>query len=257
MISSRWCASRDPRPTACPSCTSCCRQLGVLQDRGRRVALVTTGACRAPRARCPAAIHVTPEAADGGPIAKLRDGDPIRLDTATGKLDVLVDRAELAARPAILPDLSANTVGVGRELFAPSASTPIVPMKAPPSSGSCDMARDPQAGLASVLARSPVIPVLVIDEVETAVRSRARSSPAASPSSKSRFGPGSPRIAFAPFAAKSRAYVVAGSGTVLDQDQLMLSHGWAAHLQCRPEQPPPSSPPPAITPSRSFPHRRA
>ena len=64
-----------------------------------------------------AAIHVTPEAADGGPLAKLREGDPVRIDAEAGTLDVLVDAAEWAGREAVLPDLAGNRAGMGRELF--------------------------------------------------------------------------------------------------------------------------------------------
>jgi len=61
---------------------------------------------------------VTPEAADGGPIAKLKDGDIIRLDAGKGTLKVLVDAKVFAARPLAQKDMSANEEGVGRELFA-------------------------------------------------------------------------------------------------------------------------------------------
>jgi phosphogluconate dehydratase len=71
----------------------------------------------------PAAIHVSPEAARGGPIAKLRDGDVVRLDAAAGRLDALVDAAAWAARAPAVADLSANAHGLGRELFAPFRST--------------------------------------------------------------------------------------------------------------------------------------
>ena len=91
--------------------------LGVLQDKGFNVALVTDGRMSGASGKVPAAIHVTPEASHGGPIARIRDGDPIRLDAESGRLDVLVEAAELAARPAAMVDLSANGFGTGRELF--------------------------------------------------------------------------------------------------------------------------------------------
>ena len=72
--------------------------LGVLQDRGFNVALVTDGRLSGASGKVPAAIHVTPEAAAGGAIAKIRDGDIIRLDAPNGRLDVLVDPEEWAAR---------------------------------------------------------------------------------------------------------------------------------------------------------------
>jgi len=67
--------------------------------------------------KVPAAIHVTPEAADGGAIALIRDGDIVRVDAVAGRLDVLVDPAEWAGRTPAEADLSGNHFGVGRELF--------------------------------------------------------------------------------------------------------------------------------------------
>jgi phosphogluconate dehydratase len=91
--------------------------LGVLQDRGHRVALVTDGRMSGASGKVPAAIHVTPEAEVGGPIGKLRDGDVIRLDAAAGRLEALVEAEEWAERMTVDADLSANEFGVGRELF--------------------------------------------------------------------------------------------------------------------------------------------
>ena len=93
--------------------------LGILQDRGQKVALLTDGRMSGASGKVPAAIHVTPEAVDNGPIARIRNGDIIRLDATHGKLDLLVDAAELAARTPAAPDLSGNAYGMGRELFAP------------------------------------------------------------------------------------------------------------------------------------------
>ncbi|WP_150526122.1 phosphogluconate dehydratase [Roseibium sediminis] len=92
--------------------------LGILQDRGYKVALITDGRMSGASGKIPAAIHVTPEAADGGPIAKIKDGDIIRVDAKTGKLEVLVDADEFAARPLASADLSHHQNGVGRDLFA-------------------------------------------------------------------------------------------------------------------------------------------
>ena len=92
--------------------------LGVLQDRGCRVALLTDGRMSGASGKVPAAIHVTPEAVDNGPIARLRDGDMIRLDADAGTLSVLVDDAEFAAREPVSVELSDNEHGMGRELFA-------------------------------------------------------------------------------------------------------------------------------------------
>ena len=91
--------------------------LGVLQDLGFKVALVTDGRMSGASGKVPAAIHVTPECARGGPLAKLRDGDMIRLDCNAGVLMVLVDEVEFAHRRLPEVDLSANHQGVGRELF--------------------------------------------------------------------------------------------------------------------------------------------
>ncbi len=92
--------------------------LGVLQDKGYKVALVTDGRMSGASGKVPAAIHVTPEASQGGALAKVKEGDMIRLDSLTGELELLVDEQELAQRPLVQPDLSANQYGMGRELFA-------------------------------------------------------------------------------------------------------------------------------------------
>ncbi|NDR56471.1 phosphogluconate dehydratase [Aliiruegeria sabulilitoris] len=90
--------------------------LAVLQDRGLKVALVTDGRMSGASGKVPAAIHVSPEAAMGGPLAKLRDGDRVRVDANAGSLDVL--EADFDSRAPVQVDLSANTRGIGRELFA-------------------------------------------------------------------------------------------------------------------------------------------
>ncbi len=93
--------------------------LGVLQDRGQKVALVTDGRLSGASGKVLSAIHVTPEAARGGAIAKVRDGDMMRVDAVTGSVEVLVDAEEWARRTPAEADLSGNHHGVGRELFAP------------------------------------------------------------------------------------------------------------------------------------------
>jgi phosphogluconate dehydratase len=110
---------QGPRANGMPELHNLMPPLGVLQDRGFKVALVTDGRLSGASGKVPAALHVTPEAADGGPIAKLRDGDIVRVDAVRGKLEVVIDEAEWAARPHATEDLSANHFGVGRELFAP------------------------------------------------------------------------------------------------------------------------------------------
>jgi phosphogluconate dehydratase len=93
--------------------------LAVLLDRGQRVAIVTDGRMSGASGKVPAAIHLSPEAADGGPIALVRDGDVIRLDSAAGTLELLVPAEELSRRtPAGRPLSDAEWVGTGRELFS-------------------------------------------------------------------------------------------------------------------------------------------
>src|SRR5690606_9899969 len=93
--------------------------LGVLQDRGFKVALVTDGRMSGASGKVPAAIHMTPEALDKGPIGLIRDGDMIELDAEAGTLNLLVSDEELAQRQHPQPNLTASQEGMGRELFAP------------------------------------------------------------------------------------------------------------------------------------------
>ncbi|HSV77579.1 MAG TPA: phosphogluconate dehydratase, partial [Ramlibacter sp.] len=114
----RW---QGPRANGMPELHKLTPPLAVLQGKGFRVALVTDGRMSGASGKVPAAIHVSPEAAAGGPLALLRDGDVVRLDAVAGRLEALVDAAEWAARePAVLaPEQSAaNGHGIGRELFA-------------------------------------------------------------------------------------------------------------------------------------------
>ena len=109
---------QGPKANGMPELHRLTTVLGVLQDRGHKVALVTDGRMSGASGKVPAAIHVTPEALEGGPIGRLHDGDLIRLDADAGTLEVLVPDDELAGRPLRTPDLSANEYGFGRELFA-------------------------------------------------------------------------------------------------------------------------------------------
>ncbi len=114
----RW---QGPQANGMPELHKLTPPLAVLQDKGLRVALVTDGRMSGASGKVPAAIHVSPEAAAGGPLARVQDGDRIRLDAVTGTLQVLVDDAEWNARPvAQMPEAqrAANGVGMGRELFA-------------------------------------------------------------------------------------------------------------------------------------------
>jgi len=108
---------QGPRAIGMPELHKLMPALGILQDKGHRVALVTDGRLSGASGKVPAAIHVTPEAAMGGAIAKIRDGDMIRVDAPAGRLDVLVDAKEFAARPDATEDLRAAHEGVGREMF--------------------------------------------------------------------------------------------------------------------------------------------
>jgi len=92
--------------------------LGVLQDQGFHVALVTDGRMSGASGKVPAAIHVSPEALLGGNIARVRDGDMVLLDCDAGVLQVEISDAELAQRPLPEVDLNGNEHGYGRELFA-------------------------------------------------------------------------------------------------------------------------------------------
>jgi phosphogluconate dehydratase len=109
---------QGPKANGMPELHSLSPALSVLQDRGRRVALVTDGRMSGASGKTPAAIHVTPEAIDGGPLSRIRDGDLIRLDAETGVLEALVDQREFAARPPAA-QVEDATWGWGRELFAP------------------------------------------------------------------------------------------------------------------------------------------
>jgi phosphogluconate dehydratase len=92
--------------------------LGSQQDKGFKVALVTDGRMSGASGKVPAAIHLSPEALDGGLIAKVRDGDMIALDCDQQQLTLEVSDVELAAREVVTPDLSRNQRGTGRDLFA-------------------------------------------------------------------------------------------------------------------------------------------
>jgi phosphogluconate dehydratase len=109
---------QGPRANGMPELHKLTTILGVLQDRGHKIALVTDGRMSGASGKVPAAIHVTPEALEGGPIGKICDGDVVRLDAENGTLEVLVTEAELKARKVPLIDLSDNEYGFGRELFA-------------------------------------------------------------------------------------------------------------------------------------------
>ena len=109
---------QGPQANGMPELHKLVPSLGVLQDRGFKVALVTDGRMSGASGKVPAAIHITPECLAGGPLSRVRDGDIIRLDAETGVLSVLVSDAEIASRETMIPDISGNQHGSGRELFA-------------------------------------------------------------------------------------------------------------------------------------------
>ena len=106
---------QGPKANGMPELHSLTPLLSILQGRGQKVALVTDGRMSGASGKVPAAIHVSPEAVDGGPIARVRDGDLLRVDAVAGTLDVLADGFE--DRPNVTADLSAYRAGTGRELF--------------------------------------------------------------------------------------------------------------------------------------------
>ncbi|MFV2052648.1 phosphogluconate dehydratase [Aliiroseovarius sp. YM-037] len=106
---------QGPHANGMPELHSLTPTLAVLQDRGLKVALVTDGRMSGASGKVPAAIHLCPEAAMGGPIAHIADGDIIRVDAVKGSIDVLTDGA--LDRPAAEHDLTPNQSGMGRELF--------------------------------------------------------------------------------------------------------------------------------------------
>jgi phosphogluconate dehydratase len=107
---------QGPKANGMPELHSLTPFLSIMQGRGQKVALVTDGRMSGASGKVPSAIHVVPEALDGGPIAKLQDGDIVRVNAVTGELEVLTEG--VLDRAAVTADLSSYQYGVGRELFA-------------------------------------------------------------------------------------------------------------------------------------------
>src|SRR5205814_10668063 len=105
---------QGPRANGMPELHKLVPTLGVLQDRGHKVALITDGRMSGASGKVPAAIHVSPEALPDGPLARVRDGDMIRLDARNGTLEAL--GVDLASRPAA--NSPPPPMGTGRVLFA-------------------------------------------------------------------------------------------------------------------------------------------
>jgi len=107
---------QGPRANGMPELHKLTPSLGVLQDRGHKVALVTDGRMSGASGKVPAAIHLWPEACDGGPLARVRDGDVVRLDAVAGTISVAVASTDWESRPTA--SQPAQPLGTGRELFA-------------------------------------------------------------------------------------------------------------------------------------------
>jgi phosphogluconate dehydratase len=110
--------TQGPRATGMPELHKLTPPLGVLQDRGHKVALVTDGRMSGASGKVLAAIHVSPEAVARGPIGKVRDGDLVRIDAEAGVLEALVEPAEWAKRALDTTAPPGVTRGYGRELFS-------------------------------------------------------------------------------------------------------------------------------------------
>jgi phosphogluconate dehydratase len=123
---------QGPRANGMPELHNLTPPLGVLLDKGFKAALVTDGRMSGASGKVPAAIHVTPEAADGGPLAKVRTGDVIRLDAHAGTLEIRLDPRELAARKCAVAPRAQG--GYGRELFASMRRT-----AGPADAGACTL----------------------------------------------------------------------------------------------------------------------
>ncbi len=108
---------QGPKARGMPELHKLTPLLGVLQDKGFKVALVTDGRMSGASGKVPAAIHLCPEALDGGLIAKVHDGDMINLDGETGELTLLVDEQVLASRDSAQFQVNGHHEGMGRELF--------------------------------------------------------------------------------------------------------------------------------------------
>ena len=108
---------QGPKANGMPELHGLMPPLGVLQDKGFKVAIITDGRMSGASGKVPSAIHFSPEALDGGMLAKVKTGDSIRFDAQKGEILLLVEKEELESRSIEVPDLSANRHGFGRELF--------------------------------------------------------------------------------------------------------------------------------------------
>ncbi|HQR73289.1 MAG TPA: phosphogluconate dehydratase [Sulfurovum sp.] len=108
---------QGPKSNGMPELHGLMPPLGVLQDKGFKVAIVTDGRMSGASGKVPSAIHLSPEALDGGMLAKVKTGDMIRFDAQKGEILLLVEEEELQTRSIELPDMQSNRHGFGRELF--------------------------------------------------------------------------------------------------------------------------------------------
>ncbi len=108
---------QGPKANGMPELHGLMPSLGVLQDKGFKVAIITDGRMSGASGKVPSAIHISPEAMDGGVIAKIKSGDKIRFDAQNGEITLLIDNEELLSREINTPDLSETRYGFGRELF--------------------------------------------------------------------------------------------------------------------------------------------
>ncbi len=129
---------QGPKAVGMPELHKLTPILGTLQDRGFKVALLTDGRMSGASGKVPAAIHLTPEALDGGLIAKIQNGDLIRVDALTGELTLLVADEEIAARESEKVDLRRTSYGMGRELFGALRSN----LSSPETGARCTSAID-------------------------------------------------------------------------------------------------------------------
>ena len=113
---------QGPQATGMPELHKLITPLSVLMDHGHQVAMVTDGRLSGASGKVPAAIHVTPEALCGGMLAKVQDGDLIRLDVEAGRLDLLLDEEVIRAREYADPGVKKVRYGSGRQIFAPLRS---------------------------------------------------------------------------------------------------------------------------------------
>jgi phosphogluconate dehydratase len=110
---------QGPSANGMPELHSLTPPMSVLQEKGFKVALVTDGRMSGASGKVLSAIHVAPEALNGGPIGKIRDGDIITVDAVSGRLAAEVDEAEWTARDVAIHRPNQPALGIGRDMFAP------------------------------------------------------------------------------------------------------------------------------------------